>query len=77
MPAKTVTCPHCGLAIKIDRSNFLYDVKEWRRVCKRPDLDPRLSLLLQRPVWSSSEKLWPTDMGSAGDCRDDLPLPIR
>jgi hypothetical protein len=40
MPAKTVTCPHCDLAIKIDRSNFLYDVKRNGDACASARTSP-------------------------------------
>jgi hypothetical protein len=43
MAAKTVTCPDCGLALRVCRndtgSNLIYDVSDWQRRCKRLDLD--------------------------------------
>ena len=49
-PAKTITCPNCGLVLRVTRdpdgSRLIYDVKEWKRVCKRPDLgDPAWCLV--------------------------------
>ncbi len=43
MPAKTITCPDCGLVLRVARddtgSTLLYDVRDWQRRCKRVDLD--------------------------------------
>jgi hypothetical protein len=52
MPVKTITCPDCGLVLKVVRgvakSTVLYDVSDWQRRCKRPDLDDPAWCLLQR-----------------------------
>ena len=43
VPAKASSCPHCGLflTIKRDKTGTLlsFNAKEWRRLCKYPDLD--------------------------------------
>src|SRR5262245_16760380 len=41
MPTETITCPHCGLSLAVETdtaTDFRYDVEEWRRLCKQPDL---------------------------------------
>jgi hypothetical protein len=47
MPAKTITCPECGLVLRVSRndagSTLIYDVSDWQHRCKRVDLDS--------PVW--------------------------
>ena len=52
MPAKTFSCPHCGLVLTIEPTKtgtrLAYDPREWKRVCKHPDLDSPVLCLLQR-----------------------------
>jgi hypothetical protein len=52
MPTKTITCPDCGLVLKVVRgvakSTVLYDVSDWQRRCKRLDLDDPAWCLIQR-----------------------------
>ena len=60
MPAKTITCPDCGLVVRVTRdakgSTLIYDVNDWQRRCKHPALDdPALCLVWRRRT--SSEKL--------------------
>jgi hypothetical protein len=42
-PAKTATCPHCGLVLRITLDKIgtrvRFTVKEWRGLCKFPHLD--------------------------------------
>jgi hypothetical protein len=42
-PAKTITCPNCGLVLRVTRDTsgpqLLYDFKDWAQRCKRPDLE--------------------------------------
>lgn len=39
--AKPITCPDCGLVLRVmpdpNGSRLMYDVKDWKRICKRPD----------------------------------------
>ena len=39
MPVKTITCPDCGLVLRLTRdktgSKLIYDVNDWQRRCKR------------------------------------------
>jgi len=41
-PAKTITCPDCGLVLRVTRSRdatkLIYDVKDWKLRCDRPGL---------------------------------------
>jgi hypothetical protein len=48
MAAKTITCPDCGLVLQVVGSQVIYDIDEWRRRCKRVDLDSPLWCLIQR-----------------------------
>jgi hypothetical protein len=49
-PAKTITCPDCGLVLRVTRSRdatkLIYDVKDWKLRCDRPGLgDPAWCLV--------------------------------
>jgi hypothetical protein len=52
MPAKTITCPDCGLVLRVTRdatkSTLICDVSDWQRRCKRLDLDDPAWCLIQR-----------------------------
>jgi hypothetical protein len=52
MPAKTITCPDCGLVLRVSRndagSSLLYDVADWQRLCKRLHLDDPAWCLIRR-----------------------------
>ena len=53
MPAKSITCPDCGLVVRVTRdakgSKLIYDVNDWQRRCKHPDLDdPALCLVWRK-----------------------------
>jgi hypothetical protein len=43
MPVKTITCPDCGLVLRVTRdatgSTLIYDVTDWQRRCKRLEHD--------------------------------------
>ena len=43
MPPQTITCPDCGLVLRVKRndadSTLIYDVTYWQRHCKRPQRD--------------------------------------
>jgi hypothetical protein len=43
MPPKTITCPDCGLVVRVlpdaTGTKIVYDFNDWQRRCKRPDLD--------------------------------------
>jgi hypothetical protein len=43
MPIKMITCPDCGLVLRVTRdatgSKLIYDVNDWQRRCKRLDHD--------------------------------------
>ena len=60
MPAKTITCPDCGLVFRVRRdasgSRLLYDVNDWQRRCKRLDLDDPALCLVQRYRKSSKKQ---------------------
>jgi hypothetical protein len=48
---QTLTCPHCGLVLSINRvkggTRITYDTREWRQRCKYVALDsPVLCMLL-------------------------------
>jgi hypothetical protein len=53
---KTITCPDCGLVVRVTRDvpdfKYMYDVIDWKRLCVHPDRgDPVLCLLLRpRPI---------------------------
>jgi hypothetical protein len=52
MPAKTITCPDCGLVLRISRNvagwTLLYGVSDWQRRCKRLDFDNPAWCLVRR-----------------------------
>jgi hypothetical protein len=52
VPAKTVSCPHCGLllALKADKSGtrLTYDIADWKRRCEHPALGTPVLCLLER-----------------------------
>ena len=52
MPAKTITCPDCGLVLRVSRndagSTLIYDVSDWQRCCKRVGLDDTALCLFRR-----------------------------
>ena len=52
VPAKTITCPDCGLVLRVSRndagSTLIYDVGDWQRRCKRLDLDDPAWCLVRR-----------------------------
>jgi hypothetical protein len=56
MPARTITCPDCGLVLRVQGPRFLYDAKEWRRICKRIHLDSPAACLIQRDGTPSKNK---------------------
>ena len=51
MPAKSSSCPHCGLAllIKPDKTEtrLSFDFEEWKRLCKYLYLESPLLCLVQ------------------------------
>jgi hypothetical protein len=48
--SQTTTCPDCGLALRVDTTafKFVYDMKDWRRVCTRVHLGDAAWCLVQR-----------------------------
>ena len=52
----TITCPDCGLVLREARdansSTFTYDAGDWRRCCKRPNLDSPLWCLVHNHISS-------------------------
>jgi hypothetical protein len=60
VPAKTITCPDCGLVLRVSRdtsgSRLLYDVNDWQRRCKRLHLDDPAWCLVQRGTISSKKQ---------------------
>jgi hypothetical protein len=52
MSAKTITCPDCGLALRVSRNDtgsaLIYDVSDWQRRCKRVQLDSPAWCLVRR-----------------------------
>jgi hypothetical protein len=52
MRPKTITCPDCGLVLRITRndtgSTLIYDVRDWQDRCKRPNLDDPAWCLIRR-----------------------------
>jgi hypothetical protein len=52
MPHRTITCPDCGLILRIARevsgSKLIYDVNEWRLRCIRPQLEGPAWCLVRR-----------------------------
>jgi hypothetical protein len=51
MAVESITCPDCGLTVRVtraQRSRLVYDVKEWRRRCKRIDVSEPVWCLVQR-----------------------------
>ena len=60
MPAETITCPDCGLVLRVARdttgSTLLYDVGDWQRRCKRRDLDDPAWCLIRRDGTASKKQ---------------------
>ena len=52
MPIKTITCPDCGLVLRVARdatkSTLLYEVGDWQSRCQRPDLGDPAGCLIRR-----------------------------
>jgi hypothetical protein len=51
MAVESMTCPDCGLVVRVtcaQRSRLIYDVKEWRRRCKRIAVSEPASCFVQR-----------------------------
>jgi hypothetical protein len=52
MPTKTITCPDCGLVLRVSRNDagsaLIYDVSDWQRRSKRVDLDSPAWCLVRR-----------------------------
>ena len=53
MPIKTITCPDCGLVLRVARdatkSTLLYEVGDWQSRCQRRELDdPTWCLIIRR-----------------------------
>jgi hypothetical protein len=52
MARKTITCPDCGLVLRVVRdpsgSKLVYDVNDWQRRCKRLHLDDPSWCLIRR-----------------------------
>ena len=52
MPIKTITCPDCGLVLRVARdatkSTLLYEVGDWQSRCQRRDLDDPAWCLIRR-----------------------------
>lgn len=49
--AQTLTCPQCGLALTIRRvkggTHLSYNARDWKRLCKYPELDSPVLCLLE------------------------------
>jgi len=49
---QTITCPDCGLVLRVTDDTtvfkFVYDMKNWRRVCTRAHLGDAAWCLVQR-----------------------------
>jgi hypothetical protein len=56
MVTKTITCPDCGLVLKVEHLRLVYDVDEWRRRCIRTDLDNPAWCLIQRNGTSGTKR---------------------
>jgi hypothetical protein len=56
MASKTITCPDCGLVLKVEHLRLVYDVDEWRRRCIRADLDNPAWCLIQRNGTSGTDR---------------------
>jgi len=52
MAVDSITCPDCGLVVRVtcgaSRSRLIYDIKEWKRRCKRGDVDQPAWCFVQR-----------------------------
>jgi hypothetical protein len=61
MPAKTITCPDCGLVLRVLRdatgTKLIYDVNDWHRRCARLNLDdPALCLVWRKGTSPEKQK---------------------
>jgi hypothetical protein len=56
MGTKTITCPDCGLVLKVEHLRLVYDVDEWRRRCIRVHLDNPAWCLIQRNGTSGTNR---------------------
>ena len=61
MPIKTITCPDCGLVLRVARdatkSTLLYEVGDWQSRCQRRDLDDPAWCLIRREGASGRSRL--------------------
>jgi hypothetical protein len=52
MLAKTITCPDCGLVLRVADDScgfkFVYDMKDWQRICTRVHLGDAAWCLVHR-----------------------------
>jgi hypothetical protein len=53
MPSKRVACPDCGLVVTMSTDNecittITYDIKNWRKHCKRIDFESPVWCLIAR-----------------------------
>lgn len=50
--AQSLTCPQCGLVVTIKRikggARLSYNAREWKRLCKNPELDSPVLCLLDK-----------------------------
>jgi hypothetical protein len=56
MATKKTICPDCGLVLEVVDERLVYDITEWRRRCKRVDLDSPLWCLVQRDGTSKPQQ---------------------
>jgi hypothetical protein len=55
MPPKTITCPDCGLVLRVlpdaTSTTVTYDINDWQRRCTRLDIEsPSQCLLLRERI---------------------------
>ena len=66
---QTATCPDCGLVLQVTADaqgfNYVYDMRDWRRICTRVHLGDAALCLIQRdgtqplpPAMADDELRW-------------------
>ena len=80
MLTKTITCPDCGLVLRLSRDDagttLIYDVTDWQRRCIRVDLDDPAWCLVRRDGTYPEQEKWTSQLLRPRAPCDPLPAPF-